>query len=312
MAPDRAGLRSPATSFPPAASTRFGQDSDLPAATNENFSATSRPTITSLCCRRRRPTTRSIPRWIGRSRTRIASAAVSAFGRPVTFQAPISAIAGGPAQGAFEGTGTQKTYSTGINYNRCVSPTLLTEVRVGVAHYHNEALQSDYGKNDTTALGIPGVNLGPFTSGIVGITINGYSSPLFGYSASLPWDRAEANIDMVNSWTKILRNHTIKWGVDYSPHARRLAAGPDLQPARRDSRFGTRRQTEPAPRCPLPGHRFGMHRAPRPRQRYGQLPAGCSQPGSDATSNTYFPAFRQWQVFSLRRGQLAGIAASSR
>ena len=35
-----------------------------------------------------------------------------------------------------------------------------------------------------------------------------------GYSASLPWVRAEANIDMVNTWTKIKGNHTIKWGFD--------------------------------------------------------------------------------------------------
>ena len=108
----------------------------------------------------------------------------------------------------------RKTYSTGLNWNRTVTPTLLTEVRLGVAHYHNDAFQSDYGKNDSDTIGIPGVNLGPFTSGFVGITINGYSSPLFGYSASLPWERAEANIDMVNSWTKVYRNHTIKWGAD--------------------------------------------------------------------------------------------------
>ena len=132
------------------------------------------------------------------------------FGKPVTFQAPIFGIAGGPAQGAFEGTGSQKTYSAGINYNRIVQPTLLTELRIGVAHYHNEAVQSDYGQNDATALGIPGVNLGPFTSGFPGITINGYSSPLFGYSASLPWVRAEENLDAANSRTKLFHNHTIK------------------------------------------------------------------------------------------------------
>ena len=39
--------------------------------------------------------------------------------------------------------------------------------------------------------------------------------PLVGYSASVPWHRAEANISVVNSWTKTLGNHTIKWGVDY-------------------------------------------------------------------------------------------------
>jgi len=76
------------------------------------------------------------------------------FARPEIYQAPIFGTAGGPAQSAFEGSGTQKTYSTGLNYNRTINPTLLTEVRIGVAHYHNEAYQSDYGKNDSTALGV--------------------------------------------------------------------------------------------------------------------------------------------------------------
>ena len=140
------------------------------------------------------------------------------FQRPVVFQAPLFGNAGGDGPGgAFMGTGTQKTYSAGINYNRTITPTLITEVRVGVAHYHNEAFPSDFGTNDATALGIPGVNLSSdaFTSGIVGINVGGpFSQPMIGYSASLPWDRAEANIDLVNSWTKIKGNHTIKWGVD--------------------------------------------------------------------------------------------------
>lgn len=137
------------------------------------------------------------------------------FAYPVSFQAPIFGNYGGPAQGAFQGTGYQKTYSTGINWNRIVSPTLVTEFRIGVAYYHNEARQSDYGINDAEKLGIPGVNLGDFTSGMVGINFSSnYSNPLFGYSASLPWIRAEANADIVNSWTKILRNHTIKFGGD--------------------------------------------------------------------------------------------------
>ena len=38
---------------------------------------------------------------------------------------------------------------------------------------------------------------------------------MVGYSASIPWHRAEANIDLVNTWTKTMGNHTIKWGADY-------------------------------------------------------------------------------------------------
>jgi hypothetical protein len=136
------------------------------------------------------------------------------FQRPVVYQAPLFGLAGGPGPGtAFMGTGIQKTYSTGVNWNHVFTPTFLTEFRFGVAHYHNAAQQSDYGTASSTALGIPGINVSDFTSGTVGV--NGpFSNPMVGYSASLPWIRAEANIDLVSNWTKILRNHTIKFGFD--------------------------------------------------------------------------------------------------
>ena len=43
---------------------------------------------------------------------------------------------------------------------------------------------------------------------------NVFTAPLIGYSASLPWLRAESNIDFANNWTKILGNHTLKAGAD--------------------------------------------------------------------------------------------------
>jgi hypothetical protein len=139
------------------------------------------------------------------------------YQRPAIFQAPIFGAAGGPAQGNFEGNGLQNTYSIGLNYNRFFSNTLVTEFRVGVAWYHNEAHNTDFGTKASEALGIPGVNLDDITSGIVGITIannRGFSNPLIGYSASLPWIRSETNIDFANTWTKIVGNHTLKFGVD--------------------------------------------------------------------------------------------------
>src|SRR5262249_42095217 len=35
-----------------------------------------------------------------------------------------------------------------------------------------------------------------------------------GFSASLPWIRAETNTNLVSNWTRIFRNHTLKWGAD--------------------------------------------------------------------------------------------------
>ncbi len=98
------------------------------------------------------------------------------FQRAVTFQEPaFGSFFGGPAGGGFEGTGDQTSYSTGVNYDHIFSPSFLTEARVGVAHLRNTAQPTDYGTDDATTLGIPGVNISgqPFTSGQAGITING-------------------------------------------------------------------------------------------------------------------------------------------
>lgn len=265
-------------------------------ATNEAFSPTSQTNdyFALLPFHKTTDQVDSKVDWVLTDKDRISGR--FSFARPTSFQAPIFGDAGGPAQGAFEDTAFQKTYSTGLNYNRVLSPTLLTEVRVGVAHYHNEAIQSDYGKNDSTSFGIPGVNLGPFTSGFVGINIGGYSSPLFGYSASLPWDRAEANIDIVNSWTKILKNHTVKFGVDIRRLRDDLLQDQTFSP-RGVYTFGT--QQTALQTCTV----------------QGPTPSGCSGSSqglaNDMASflldvpnqvardvNTYFPALRQTQVFA--------------
>jgi hypothetical protein len=154
--------------------------------------------------------------------------------KTTTFQAPIfGAFLGGPAGGGFEATGSAAAYSAGFNYDHVFSPTLFTEARVGIAHLRNSANQTDYGANDATTLGIPGngpngTDKIPTSSGQVAFDVSnfggsgefapgttpGTNQPLIGYSASLPWLRAESNIDFANNWTKILGNHTLKGGSD--------------------------------------------------------------------------------------------------
>jgi hypothetical protein len=206
------------------------------------------------------------------------------FQRPSIFQAPIFGNAGGPAQGAFEGTGVQKTYSEGLDYDHVFSPTFLMELRLGSAHYHNTAQQSDYGKADSTAVGIPGINVSPFTSGLVGITINGgFSNPILGYSASLPWVRSEANIDTVASFTKIFGNHTINFGSELRRLRDDLLQDQTFSP--RGAITFSEGQTS-TPGAPVGfGNDFASFLLDVP-----------SQSGRDL--NTYFPAYRQWEFFS--------------
>jgi Carboxypeptidase regulatory-like domain/TonB dependent receptor len=143
--------------------------------------------------------------------------------KTTTFQAPLfGSFLGGPTAGGFEATGTAAAYSTGGNYDHVFSPTLFTEARIGVAHLRNSAQQSDFGSTDAKTLGIPGTNLSSIDSGQVAFQVsnfagngeNGTGNPLIGYSQSLPWLRAESNIDFANNWTKILGNHALKAGAD--------------------------------------------------------------------------------------------------
>jgi outer membrane receptor protein involved in Fe transport len=212
------------------------------------------------------------------------------FERPVTYQAPLYGLAGGPAQGAFEASGVQNTYSAGINYTHILSPSLITEVRVGGAHYRNSAQNSDYGVNASTALGIPGVNLDPFTSGLAGVNIGGYSSPVVGYSINLPWIRSEANIDVVNSWTKTFGPHTLKWGGDLRRIRDDLLAMITYGP-RGTFTFGDGQTSIPGAKTSF-SNDFASFLLDLP-----------NQVGRDLA--TYFPAYRSWQLFTFVQDKYA-------
>jgi hypothetical protein len=139
------------------------------------------------------------------------------FQRPVVIDpgifGPNNGIYGGGGKG-FAATGVNRTQSAAINYTRLFSTTLIMEGRIGLSRYANIAQNLDYGTNAADQLGIKGINLDAWTSGLPQITVGGYNDPLVGYSASLPWNRAETNIDFINNWTKVVHNHTIKFGVD--------------------------------------------------------------------------------------------------
>ncbi len=135
------------------------------------------------------------------------------FQRPVVTDPPRFGIAGGGGKG-FAATGTNRTQSAAVNYTRLFSASLVAEARIGVSRYANIAENTDIGTNAADTIGIKGANLDRWSSGLTQMSISGYADPLVGYSASLPWNRAETNIDFVNNWTKTLRNHSIKFGMD--------------------------------------------------------------------------------------------------
>ncbi len=119
-----------------------------------------------------------------------------------------------------------------------------------------------------------GINIGSF-----------YSSNLIGYSASVPWVRAETNIDVANTFTKIIGNHTIKFGADL-----RRVRDDLLQ----DQTFSPRGVYTFA------GGQTGLKGGPSTSYNNNfasfllDLP---NQAGRDL--GQYFPAYRQWELFTF-------------
>ena len=139
------------------------------------------------------------------------------YSRPVTTDASVYGIYGGPrgvGGSGFEGTGIQGTHSGAINYDRIFSPSLIAQFRAGVNRYRNDAQQFGYGQATSDALGVPGINGIPWTSGPPQIALDNFGDPFIGFSASLPWIRAETNILFANTWSKTHGNHTFKFGFD--------------------------------------------------------------------------------------------------
>jgi hypothetical protein len=137
----------------------------------------------------------------------------------ITYSPLYGSKLGGPggtkaAGNGFAGTGTSRAQFPGLSYVHVFSPSLITQVRFGIARIRNDANNTDYGTTDAKNVGIPGANIDDWSSGMTEIDITGYDTPTIGYNSSLPWRRAQTDFGINNSWTKIHGNHTFKWGVD--------------------------------------------------------------------------------------------------
>ncbi|MBK5295564.1 MAG: TonB-dependent receptor [Vicinamibacteria bacterium] len=135
------------------------------------------------------------------------------YQNPTTYDPGIFGVYGGGGKD-FAGRGTNPTYNTAGNYNKTWSSTLLQEIRVGMSYYHNEAVSEADGLTTSADVGITGVNVDSFSSGITRIEVSNYSNPLVGFSPSLPWDRSERTWTVATTVTKLWKNHTVKVGGD--------------------------------------------------------------------------------------------------
>jgi len=103
--------------------------------------------------------------------------------------------------------------SASANLTHVFSPNLITEFRFGYVRVHITAdVPSE--ENLGNMLGIPNTNQNDFftAAGIPRITI--FQNASLGAIATLPFDITENSYNIVNNWTKIAGNHTIRFGAD--------------------------------------------------------------------------------------------------
>ncbi len=156
--------------------------------------------------------------------------------RPVVTDPGRFGIAGGGGKG-FAATGINRAQSAAVNYTRLWSPTLVMELRMGLSRYSNRAENLDIGTDAAKAIGIPGANLDRHSSGLSSINVGGYANPLVGYSASIPWNRAETNFDYVGNFTKMRGSHTFKFGANFRRGREELLQTQDAGGSRGEFQF---------------------------------------------------------------------------
>jgi len=131
---------------------------------------------------------------------------------------------GGPGFGLsnYGGNSTGANDSLAIGMDFAISPTLLTDFRLGYYRYNVIDTKYDQGVEFANTVGIPGINLGDnFTSGAPGWRVSNYSGGSADFGAGLginrcncPLTEKEDQGQIVNNWTIIKGNHTFKVGVD--------------------------------------------------------------------------------------------------
>ncbi len=129
-------------------------------------------------------------------------------------------LAGGPSAFSFSGDSIDRNQSLALGLDHTFSPTFITDARFGFYRYRIRVQPNDVGTTPATDAGLPGLNTGsPETSGMPAFYINGNGGFNFGYALNVnqcncPLKETENQFQWVNNWTKILNNHTLKFGVD--------------------------------------------------------------------------------------------------
>ena len=137
---------------------------------------------------------------------------------------PLGGVGFGP--GGLNGASNVHNYSLATGFNKALGTTWLTDFRFGWFRYNPQTHYSDATATPMDSFGIPGLNTGagiagpPVTGGLSSFNFDGNAALTnFGDGLNVgrcncPLTERENEYQGVNNWTKILGNHSIKFGAD--------------------------------------------------------------------------------------------------
>ena len=130
-------------------------------------------------------------------------------------------LAGGPSPFGGAGASDVADRSLALGYNRTFSATLITEFRYGYMQYNVDVVPNGLGASPAADAGIPNLNVDDyFTSGMPAFFVQGDPAMNLGYalnvnSCNCPLKQREHQNQFVNNTTKIIGNHSLKFGADF-------------------------------------------------------------------------------------------------
>jgi hypothetical protein len=104
-----------------------------------------------------------------------------------------------------------KTHGLSSNYTRVLSNSMVNELRVGYARTVPFTFQSDFGTQAATSLGIQGINITEFTTGLPNLNIQDVTG-ISGGPAFLPVNPEQTHYQAENVLALIRGRHQVKFG----------------------------------------------------------------------------------------------------
>ena len=106
------------------------------------------------------------------------------------------------------------THGGVINWTHLFGPSVVNEVRIGYAKTNPETRQSDYGHDSATSLGINGINISEYTTGLPNLNIQDVTG-ISGGPAFLPVNPKQIHYQIEDTLSWVKGRHSLKTGYRY-------------------------------------------------------------------------------------------------